>query len=248
MRSLDGANEVWFYKGQLRIDQPKTGYRAGFDAAQLAASIDPLNGTKILDLGCGTAAIMLMLDHRLEGLRLTGLENDATMLSLATFNTKACSNIEIAKGSVDELPKSWHLQFDQVVSNPPYFDEPGAVRMSEAKAPSFVSRIGLGVWIGAMLKALKPRGYGSLIYRADGLDKILGELVGKVGDIRILPIHSYADEPAKRVLVRFRKGVKNETVLLPSLIIHDRDGEDLYGARANQILCGELPIDMGRKS
>lgn len=245
MSPLDGAIDVRFYKGQIRADQPRVGYRAGTDAALLAASINAKDGSKILELGCGTGIVLLMADYRLKGGgEYAGLENNLQMLELARFNTGKHENIEINEGTVAEIPKSWHLQFDQVITNPPYFENPDAVRMSTAKAPSFVSDTSLEDWIGAMLKTLKPRGYGTIIYRADGLEKILHALHGQAGQIRILSTHSYEDEPAKRVLVRFRKGVKSESAILPPLILHDRDGESRYTEKATQILCGELPINM----
>ncbi len=245
MSRLEDPLEVWFYNNQIRIDQPQEGYRAGTDAALLAASVDAKPNSKILELGSGSAAVLMMADFRIPGCELAGLENDQNMLALARHNTGNYDNIEINEGTVANIPKSWHLQFDQVVTNPPYFDDPDAVRMSDAKAPSFVSSdTVLKDWIEAMLITLKPRGSGTIIYRADGLEKILNPLFGKAGNIRILPIHSYDNEPAKRILVRFRKGVKSESAILPPLILHERNSETRYREQATQILCGELPIDM----
>lgn len=245
MRSLENIDEVWFYKDQVRIDQPQKGYRAGLDAAVLAACVDAKNGSKILELGSGSGAVMLLADFRVKNLRFTGLENNPDMVALSRQNASQHMNVEITEGSVVDLPKSWHLQFDQVISNPPFFDNINAIRMSDEKAPSFVSDYGLDEWISAMLKALKPRGYGTIIYRSDGLEKILHTLFGKAGRIKILPIHPFKNEPAKRVLIQFRKGVKSESAILPPLILHDRSSENRFTDDAAKILCGEMPIDMG---
>jgi len=117
--------------------------------------------------------------------------------------------------------------------------------MSDAKAPSFVGEgVDLKAWIGIMLKMLKPRGTGTLIVRADLLEKVAHALFKKAGKIRILPIHSFANQPAKRILVQFRKGVKSESAILPALVMHETGSDEKFSLLAAKILCGEMPIDM----
>lgn len=246
MSELDEiGDEVWFFDGLVRVDQPLSGYRAGTDAILLAASLAARAGMKFLELGCGSAVVTLLANYRLPGCEFTAVERDVDMLALARHNSRPHDNISVEDADVANLPKDWHLQFDQVFANPPFFDERSAVRMSEQKAPAFVADDAtLAVWISAMLKVLKPRGTGTLIVRADALEKVLHALFGKAGNIRILPIHSYIDEPAKRIIVQFRTGVKSESALLPPLILHDRDGTQKYNTIANRILCGELRINM----
>ena len=239
-------NDVRYYGGQISCRQPEHGYRAGNDALLLAASLSGKNGLKCLELGCGSGIIMLLAAHHLPECTFTGVENHPDMLTLARSNTQSSKAISIEDADVGALPQNWHLSFDQVFANPPYFDDIAAVRMSKSKHPSFVTgRLDLAGWISGMLKMLKPRGVGTLIYRADGLEKVIAALFGKAGRIRILPVHSYADQPASRIIVQFRKGVKSESRLLPPLIMHERDSAARYTARAEQILCGELPINMG---
>jgi len=240
--------DVKFFDGQVSVHQPSEGYRAGTDAILLASSLDAKLGEKILELGCGTGVVMLLANHHLPHCQFTGLEKSQDMLALSRSNTKHADNIDIAEGSIRRIPKDWHLRFDQVVANPPYFDNRRAIRMSDAKEASFVNKgLTLDDWIAAMLLALKPRGIGTLIYRADGLEKICTALAGKVGRLRILPIHSYADEPAKRIIVQFRKSVKSESALLPALVMHERATEnqkstEKYAPKAKEILTGKTRL------
>lgn len=242
---MDRLKEVWFFDGQVRVDQPAQGYRAGTDALLLAMSVQARPNDKILDLGTGSAIVPCLLHHRFSHCQITGLERDVAMRSLARQNTKDIRTIEIVSGDVGDIPKSWHLQFDQVVSNPPFFDDAKSIRMSQDKAPSFVAGdTCLKDWIAAMLVTLKPRGLGTLIYRADGLEKILYALFGKAGRIRICPIHSYADEPAKRIIVQFRKGVNSKSAIKPALIMHERNTDSRYTEAAQAVLNGKTPLIM----
>jgi len=235
--------DVKFYNGQVSVTQPGEGYRAGTDAILLASSLQAKPGDSILELGCGTGVVMLLASHHLPDIQFTGLEKSEDMLALSRQNTVDNDNIDIVSGSIRRIPHDWHLQYDQVVANPPYFDNRRAVRMSKGKETSFVNKgLTLNDWLDAMLVCMKPRGLGTLIYRADGLEKICAGLANKTGRLRILPIHSYADEPAKRIIVQFRKGVKSESALLPALVMHERGGGERYAPDAANVLSGKAKL------
>ena len=84
-----------------------------------------------------------------------------------------------------------------------------------------------------------------MIHRADRLADILALLGEGAGSFRIRPIQPYADEPAKRVLVRAVKTGKAPLVLLPPLVLHDRPEVALgakHRAEADAILRGETAL------
>lgn len=237
--------EVKYFGGQVTVFQPKHGYRAGTDALLLAASLCGKPGESFLELGVGSGAVTLLAAHLNPDCSFSGLENNADMLALAWKNTAAHKNIEITEGSIRSLLKDWHLKFDQVFTNPPFFDKRNAVRMPDVKAPSFINKsMGIEHWINAMLLTLMPRGYGTLIYRADSIEKVLAALSGKAGRLRILPIHSFAGQPAKRVLIQFRKGVKSESTLLPALVLHEREGAEKFTPEVMKIINGAARLSL----
>ena len=115
--------------------------------------------------------------------------------------------------------------FDAVMANPPYFDDETSLRGPHpARKGAYIADDGLAAWIEFLLKAVREGGTITVIHRADRLADLLGLLAPKAGSFRIRPIQPFADAPAKRVLVRAIKTGKAPLVLLPALVLHERDG------------------------
>lgn len=133
--------------------------------------------------------------------------------------------------------------FDWAVSNPPFFDDAGALRApSEGKRGAWMADDGLMAWTGFLLKSVREGGRIVIIHRADRLADLLSLLGDKAGSFAIRPIQPFADEPAKRVLVHAIKTGKAPLRLLPPLVLHDRTGGK-HTAEAEAILRGEASLD-----
>ena len=72
--------------GRVRLRQPVKGYRAGMDAALLAAAVDAKPGERLIEAGCGAGAVLMQVAARRPGVFLTGLERDLTATGLAREN------------------------------------------------------------------------------------------------------------------------------------------------------------------
>ena len=132
--------------------------------------------------------------------------------------------------------------FDHVFSNPPFFDDPGALRApAPGKVGAWMADGGLVAWTAFLLKAVREGGTITIIHRADRLADILGLLAPKAGSFRIRGIQPFADEPAKRVMVRAIKTGKAPLVLLPALVLHPRDGGK-HTVEVEAILRGEAAL------
>jgi tRNA1(Val) A37 N6-methylase TrmN6 len=132
--------------------------------------------------------------------------------------------------------------FDWAVSNPPFFDDPGALRApAEGKRGAWMADDGLAAWTGFLLKAVREGGRIVVIHRADRLADLLALLGATAGSFAVRGIHPYADEPAKRVLVQAIKTGKAPLRLLPPLVLHQRGGAK-HTAEAEAILRGEAAL------
>ena len=232
--------------GRIEIDQPARGYRAGMDAALLAATCDAAPQARVLEAGCGVGGALLSAAARRPGTRFVGLERDTAMADLARANAAAngmADRVEIVTGEVEAGFRALGLTpFDHVFSNPPFFDDPAALRAPDpAKSGAWMADGGLAAWTGFLLKAVREGGTITLIHRADRLADILALLAPKAGSFRIRGIQPFADEPAKRVMVRAIKTGKAPLVLLPALVLHPRDGGKHTG-EVEAILRGEAAL------
>lgn len=231
--------------GQVQLRQPAKGYRAGMDAALLAAAVPAAPGQRVFEAGCGAGAVLMQIGGRAPGVGLTGLERDPVAATLARSNAalNGFSETNIITGDVAHGFRALDLApFDWAVSNPPFFDDETALRApAPGKRGAWIADHGLKAWTGLLLKAVKEGGRIVIIHRADRLADILSLLGEKAGSFAIRPIQPYADQPAKRVLVCATKTGKAPLRLLPPLILHDRTGAK-HTPEAEAILRGEAGL------
>jgi len=232
--------------GRVRIRQALGGYRAGMDAALLAAACGADGGARVMEAGCGAGAALLAAAVRCEGASFVGIERDPAALALALANielNRLGERVSVRAGDV-EAPFSAleSPPFDAVLANPPYFDDPNALRGPDpAKRGAWIADGGLGVWLTFLVRAVRDGGSITLIHRADRLADMLGLLAPKAGSLQIRPVQPFADAPAKRVIVRAVKTGKAPLRLLPALVLHGRDGAR-HTAEAEAILRGEAAL------
>jgi len=243
---MDDTTEDRVLNGRVVLLQPVRGYRAGLDAALLAAACDAGAGARVIEAGCGAGGALLAAATRRPDARFTGVERDAAALALVRQNiglNGLQDRVEAVEGDVAVRFSSLGLEpFDAAMTNPPFFDDPDALRGPAAeRRGAWMADDGLEAWIGFVSKAVREGGTITLIHRADRLGDILALLDPKAGSVQVLPIHPFADQPAKRVLVRAIKTGKAPLKLLPPLVLHDREGGK-HTPAVEAILRGEAAL------
>ena len=113
--------------GNVRLRQPKEGFRAAIDTVFLAAAVSATSGQKVLELGTGSGAAALCLAQRVDGAQITGIDVNPKAIALANENielNQRSDNIEVAIVDVaDRLPGQFVATFDHVMMNPPYLPD-----------------------------------------------------------------------------------------------------------------------------
>jgi tRNA1(Val) A37 N6-methylase TrmN6 len=230
--------------GRVRLRQPAKGYRAGMDAALLAAAVSGKPGERLIEAGCGAGGALMQIAARYPEMAVVGLERDPAMADLARENAALNGvSASVVTGDVAAGFRALELPlFDWAISNPPFFDDPGALRApSPGKRDAWMADDGLAAWMRFLLKSVREGGKIVVIHRADRLADLLTLLSETAGSFAVRGIHPYADEPAKRVLVQAIKTGRAPLRLLPPLILHDRSGSK-HTQEAEAILRGEAAL------
>jgi len=233
--------------GRVRLLQSARGYRAGMDAALLAAACDARPDDRVLDLGCGPGAVMLAAAVRRREAHFTGVEADPEALALARANIDLnglSDRMEAVSGDV-ALPfaRLGLPRFDAALCNPPFFDDAKALRgPAPEKSRAWMAADGLAAWTEFLMKAVRDGGTITIIHRADRLADLLAGLAPRCGSIRIRPVQPRAAAPASRVIVRAVRGGRARLALLPPLALHP-DGEGKHTPEAEAILRDAAPLE-----
>jgi tRNA1(Val) A37 N6-methylase TrmN6 len=168
--------------GKIRLQQPKEGFRAAIDTVFLAAAVPAKAGQCVLEAGTGSGAAALCLAHRVEGVKITGIDVNPRMVLLADANiqlNREAETIRVAVGDVaGRLPEDFDAAFDHVMMNPPYLPDTSThVSPNPDRALATVeSGADLKRWLKYGHDALRSKGYLTVIHRADRLDEVIQSL------------------------------------------------------------------------
>lgn len=224
MTSTWGSNDLTtdaFLGGALWLKQPVRGYRAGVDPVLLAAAVTAQPGEAVLDLGCGAGAALFCLGTRTPGLTLTGVELQPDYADLARQNvTLNGLAADIHTADLRALPAELRQRsFHHILANPPYYDRTqGHAAPDAGRDTALGGDTPLSDWLDTATRRLRPKGWLTLIQRADRLPEILTHLT--LGSITVLPITGRDGRPADRIIVQARKDGRRPFRLLSPLALH----------------------------
>ena len=234
--------------GRVVLCQPRAGYRAAIDPVLLAAAVPASSGDHILDIGCGVGAAALCLAARVAGCRITGLEAERDLVRLASENIALNGYGDRVFAILGDLlrppPRLEPGGFAHVMANPPFL-EAAAASPSPHRAKASANIEGeadLAAWVRFALTMVRAKGSVTFIHRADRLEQLLAQFAGRAGEIVVFPLWAGRDKPAKRVILRARKGIETPTRLTPGLVLHEADGR--FTAEAEAVLRAAAPLTL----
>jgi tRNA1(Val) A37 N6-methylase TrmN6 len=234
--------------GRVVLRQPRSGYRVAIDPVLLAAAVPAAAIDTVLDIGCGVGAAMLCLAARVAGCRTTGIEAQRELVRLASENIELNQVqgrvVAMAGDILRPPPRLEPGSFGHVMANPPYLETGTATAspLPRKAAATVEGEADLGAWVRFALAMVRPKGSLTFIHRADRMEQLLAQLMGRAGEITVFPLWAGPDKAAKRVIVRARKGVETPTRLTPGLVLHAADGR--YTAAADAVLRGGAALDL----
>lgn len=216
---------------ELKIIQPEKGYRYSLDPFILADFVPLKPGERLIDLGTGNGIIPLLLAQRQKNLKIIGIEIEEELVFMARENVSLHGleeTIEILKLDIKKVSEQLSpASFDLVVGNPPYWPvREGRINPDPGKA---IARheiaLTLSEYLASAAYLIRVHGIISLII----LPSRLGEVLNIMGRQQIAPsrlrfIHSYADSPAKLVLIEGIKAAACQIRIERPFIIYNKPG------------------------
>ncbi len=229
--------------GQILLDQPRRGFRAGIDTVLLAAAVPARPGDRVIEAGAGAGAATLCLARRVADIEIVGLEKDPGLVRLAAANARRnalAHRIAFLAGDVGRPPRRLtDGSFDHAMMNPPFL--PAGRTRPPASGSRAAAKVedgaGIADWLSFGFGMLRPKGTLTLIHRADRLAELLAALPSGGGEIVVFPLWPRGGESvAKRVLLRARRGSGAPLRLASGLVLHEPGGG--FTAEANAVLRG----------
>ena len=188
---------------EFSIIQEKSAMKVGTDGVLLGCWLTCEKANSILDIGCGTGLITLMLGQRNLNSNITGIEIDKIASQEAQLNISNSdweARIVIKHTSLQNfIPK---LKFDLIVSNPPFFS-PNESQKSRDIA-RHTNSLSFEELIGSTARMLSEKGIFSVI-----VPKNAEEYFCKIASVhnlyrnRVCYIKGNMTSVVKRVMVEF---------------------------------------------
>lgn len=217
----------------LTLRQDDRFFKLGQDSVLLSSFAKPRRNAKVLDLGCGTGALALLIYR--PDLTITGLELQPEPLELFCASI-ADNGVDIAavQGDLRAIRTIFpHGSMDYVICNPPYFD-----RTAGKSAPSPEKRTArqdgtctVEEVAVATSFVLHTGGKAAFVFRPERLWVLLQAL----DRVRLVPkrlrfVHQNAAAAPSAVLVECRKGGSPEGLNVePPLLVDSEEYQRIYG-------------------
>ena len=223
--------ETTLLNGKVRLLQPDNGLRASMDTVLLASAVHVRDGDRILDMGCGTGGAGLCVLRRFDpfDIRLDGIDCQQDLTALAVQNAANNGFAERCVFKAGDIADKTHYAeyaFDHILTNPPYYETGARQASPDTSREIAFSHTDIKTWVDRAHYWLKHKGSLTIIHRADMLDKILLAAGTRFGGVEIWPIHSKADKPAIRVIVKFLKNRNSPLIMHPAVILFDENGQE----------------------
>lgn len=201
------SNPYFRFK-QFTVFHDKCGMKVGADAVTLGAWADVADAETILDVGCGSGLIALMLAQRSEG-KITAIDIDENCICQSKENIKNSpweNRISVLHTSFQDFAARTPETYDLIVSNPPFFNKSLKNPLKSRALARHSDTLSHAELIFYSKKVMNPGGRLCVI-----LPKLEGEQFVFLAEKKklycskkVLVFPNYY-KPAKRFLLEFRK-------------------------------------------
>ena len=217
--------------GQVKLLQPSTGPRVNMDTVLLSDWVKIRSDTKrILEAGCASGAISLMLAMKNEKVHVTGIEIQSDVAELAVINAGnngLSDRVKFITGDLRDknlLPREY---FDVLVINPPY-ESINASRQSPDPSKSS-ARIEISCTPDDVaelaFRVLKSNGRLFAVFKSERFDVFMSTMrAHRIIPKRLKPVYAKRDSNSAVFLIECVKNAGDGLSILPPLFVRDDEG------------------------
>lgn len=221
----------WFRFKQFTIQQKESAMKVGTDSVVLGAWISIQKANTILDVGTGTGILALMLAQRSSAL-IDAVESNKSACLEAVKNVKSSpwhDRIRVIESSFQDfwnVKKMAGLEYDLIISNPPYYSNSLPAKTFERTLARHSNTLTVSELLKGVNVLLKPHGrLGLVMPYPDGKQFIAVAKERGFYCNRLLKLRSRQGRPVKRLLMELSR---QEMELETQYLVISESGQNQY--------------------
>ncbi len=155
------AGESVFRFAELELEQSEQVHKIGTDAVALATRVEAEQAKTLLDIGCGTGILVLVLLKRYSQLYAVAIDPSPSAAALTQRNASQNQlqhRCFVEQVTLDEYRCRAEEKFDCIISNPPYFAESTTSPISHRSSARSQSALSPTQFMHGCSTLLKPQG------------------------------------------------------------------------------------------
>ena len=192
-------------------------FKVNTDTALLGMFIDDIKNKTVLDIGCGSGALLLY-SHYHKASKLIGVDIQKEALKYADINlSKYTDNYVLHNKRIQDYKGD---RVDIIVTNPPFFKSDNKRKTKSYKKAMFDDELSIDDLFKAFKKNLKDNGSIYLIYSADRVLELFDKCKEyKYKIMKMQFIYDKNNEFASRVMLKLKQGKMTRVRVLKPIIL-----------------------------